>query len=374
MADDAAVLTLYVGPPRGGCYDRLQRLLKALVDRQLIVHYVAAVPPKVASDRLRFHPASGVAGGGSLSAPALLSAAWRAMGVASREGVRSIFCFGSVYAALLSPLRLRRGTRLVTFLRGDVVEEQRSAGASWWRLGLVRAADRLGRVASHRLLAVSRHLLEGKPGTVVPNDAPAAVVRTPREQARAGFGLPAEAPIVGYCGAVVPAKSLETLVDAVASFDAAHLAVLGFGEPPSPYEKTLAGRARTRLTDRWHAEAWKSDAGPFLDATDAFVLPSRSEGSSNVLLEALRRGVPCLGARTPGIVEILATDEMLFPIGDAAGLRASLASLLGDPLQRARLSRLALERAREFTFDWDERAIAALDDGLGGRLSAFRAA
>ena len=332
------------------------------------MHFVGRGPMTAAG--IRFHAVPGLRISEPLTSEGLYRAGRFAASVAGRERIDSLFCFGTVYAAMLSSRRLSRATRLVTFVRGDVVQEARSAGASMGGLALVAAADRIGRFASHRVVATSRHLLRNAPGVVMANEAPPPATRTAVAQARAAFDLPSDVPLVGYCGAVVPVKGLETLIDAVAAVRGAHLSILGFGEPASAYEGEVSARAEARLGERWHPRRWSSDPSTFLDALDAFVLPSRSEGSSNVLLEALGRGVPCLGARTPGIVESLAEDELLVPEGDACALAEALRALVDEPERRCRFAGIGIARASQLRFDWDAAAFDALDEGLDRRLSS----
>lgn len=84
-----------------------------------------------------------------------------------------------------------------------------------------------------------------------------------------------------------------------------------------------------------------------LDEADLFVLPSRSEGLPRAMLEAMARGLPCIGSTAGGIPELLAPEDLVAP-GDPAALARKIASVLGDPERMARMSRTNLERARSY--------------------------
>jgi glycosyltransferase involved in cell wall biosynthesis len=53
----------------------------------------------------------------------------------------------------------------------------------------------------------------------------------------------------------------------------------------------------------------QSDVQPFYGVADVFVLPSRSEGSPNVLLEAMVAGVPIVATHVGGVPEIVETNQ-----------------------------------------------------------------
>jgi len=80
-----------------------------------------------------------------------------------------------------------------------------------------------------------------------------------------------------------------------------------------------------------------------LDAADLFVLPSMTEGMPRALIEGMARGLPAIGCRAGGIVEVL-EDKQMVPPSDAESLANAIADRLG---QR---DRLALESRRNFEF------------------------
>jgi glycosyltransferase involved in cell wall biosynthesis len=79
-----------------------------------------------------------------------------------------------------------------------------------------------------------------------------------------------------------------------------------------------------------------------LRAADVFLQPSREEGLSLALLEAMASGLGVVATRVSGSEDHISPGEtgLLTEPGDAAGLRAAIGNLLGDaPLapQGARL-------------------------------------
>lgn len=82
-----------------------------------------------------------------------------------------------------------------------------------------------------------------------------------------------------------------------------------------------------------------------LDGADVFVLPSRTEGLPRAILEAMARGVPCVGTRVGGIPELLPEERLAAP-NDADALAAVLTRVLAnrDALAAASVRDHALAR------------------------------
>ena len=353
-------LTLYVGPPRGGCYERLRRLVRALLARGWTVHFVGTQEPAPPHPGLRFVPVGGAAG--DSPSPGLL---WRAARLAARivrsQRVPLVFTFGAIYTAPLGPLLAGSGARVATFLRGSLRAQERARGSGPLRRGAARLAERLATAASDRVVAVSRALAAsaGAKGEVLANEVPAP---TPVDaaEARRALGLPAGAFIAGYAGAIVPIKSLETLLEAARHLAPLHVALLGFSSPESTYERQVRARAEA-LQGRAHLFPWRPDARTLLAACDVVVLPSLDEGCPNLLLEAMALDRPCVGARCAGIEEMLVHDPLLFPPGDAWRLGQRLDNLHGSRAARASATVLGRQRAEAYRFDWDARAVDVLE-------------
>jgi L-malate glycosyltransferase len=87
------------------------------------------------------------------------------------------------------------------------------------------------------------------------------------------------------------------------------------------------------------------DVGGFLACCDIFCLPSRSEGFSNALIEAMGAGVACVATRVGGNVEAIEHNRsgVLVPSEDATALSAAIEELLDDPVRARVLGREARE-------------------------------
>ena len=359
--DGPVCVTLYAGPPRGGCYERMQRLVRALLERGWTVQFVGPVAPAAAHPGLVFHPVS--APDGPLTPATLARCVARVAALCVGGGVRYLWTFGAAYSAFLAPLRLLPGRRLATFLRGSLGEQERARGSGSVRRGVAAAAERTAVAASDVVVAVSSDLARhaGAKAIVLPNDVRLGGAVPEAPAVRRELGLPPGAFVAGYAGSVTPIKSLETLARAVALVPDVHLAVQGFSRGETAYERSLRRLVgELGLDGRAHLLPWSPGGRGLLSALDVVVVPSRHEGCPNVLLEAMALGRPCLGARSGGIEEMLADDALLFPPGDAERLAARLAQLRDDPRERERLATLGRARAAAYDFDWDGRAVAIL--------------
>jgi glycosyltransferase involved in cell wall biosynthesis len=97
---------------------------------------------------------------------------------------------------------------------------------------------------------------------------------------------------------------------------------------------------------------FRDDPQRLLSAADVFVLPSRREGLSFAVLEAMAHGLAMVVADEPGNREALGGAGIIVPPGDAEALARALVALAADPGRRMALGAHARERvAREFTVE-----------------------
>jgi glycosyltransferase involved in cell wall biosynthesis len=177
----------------------------------------------------------------------------------------------------------------------------------------------------------------------------------PAEKAalRARLGLPEGADIVCYTGRLLRGKGLETLVDAFARVAVrrpkAHLLLVGSGEGQAlSVEAELRERVECQGLATRVSFAGRVDAvEDHLRACDVFAFPSVYEALGISLIEAGSCGLPAVGSRTGGIVDVIEEGESGFLVepGSVEGLGAALERLLADEGLRLRMGRQAVQFA-----------------------------
>lgn len=239
------------------------------------------------------------------------------------------------------------------------------------RLGLARAAavvalwDGSARTV-HDMFRVPESKVHVVPnGVVSARFAPAAPLE--RAQARRELGIPHDASVVAFVGALAPEKGPDDAVDAVAMLDGVHLLVVGDG----PERTRLEQRADERAPGRVHFTGSLGDPRVGYSAADVVVLPSRGGDSMPAtLIEAGLMGIPTVSTPVEGIPTIVldGSTGRIVPIADIDAVAAACAQLLGDAGLRARYGAAAIEHCHTH-FDIDVVADRWLTvvDGLTGR-------
>lgn len=97
-------------------------------------------------------------------------------------------------------------------------------------------------------------------------------------------------------------------------------------------ERLRAAAQATGFGDRIGFAGQVRDVQPFYSIADVFVLPSHSEGSPNVLLEAMVANGPVVATAVGGVPEIVENNvsALLVPAGDPMAMSAAIVQALSD--------------------------------------------
>jgi len=112
---------------------------------------------------------------------------------------------------------------------------------------------------------------------------------------------------------------------------------------------------------RWLGGLPRASARRHMAGAQALVHMSRMEGGANVVIEAVRSGVPVLASRIDGNVGLLGADYSgFFPVGDAPALVRLMQRAAGDGAFLARLRAQCALREPRFTPATERAAVRAL--------------
>lgn len=151
-------------------------------------------------------------------------------------------------------------------------------------------------------------------------------------------------------GALAARKGQEYLIEALALLRQAgvdaKVELVGSGPDENMLRRKVAEHA---LIDRVLFEGEHTDPRPYLAHSDVFVLPSRQEGFSNALLEAMASGLPVVATDVGGNAEAIVDGRggRIVPPGQSSALAEAIAELARDRSKRIEMGRFNRQRVAE---------------------------
>lgn len=256
--------------------------------------------------------------------------------------------------------RKKHTTPLILSVRGsDLHQTEHSPllrGICRW---ILQGADRIITVSN----SLNRKILDlgisPEKVSTIPNGVDTTMFK-PRNRGRARnrLGLPENGKMILYVGRIIPLKGLDVLMQAMPAICGqvknVHLYLVGDGPQMLELEDTAK---KEGISDRVHFRGKQSPSMiPFwMNAADLTVLPSRSEGRPNVILESFASSTPVLASDVGGIPEFVSdgTNGFLVPYGNPGLLAERAVTLLLDEALRSRLSRNAQASIARTGLTWD---------------------
>jgi glycosyltransferase involved in cell wall biosynthesis len=252
------------------------------------------------------------------------------------------------------------GVRLVLASKRSLTGSDRAARVAWRRIAWL--ADTI--VVNAEALRAEGELLGMQTSWVLHQngvDSERFDVGPTDAAAKTALGLDPARPVVGAIGRLEGRKGQDQLLTAAATLVAGangrapQVIIVGDG----PTRDALESQARELgLAGNVRFLGGLADVRPALRAMDIFVLPSREEGMSNAILEAMAAARPVVATDVGGNGEILADGRtgVLVPGGDCDAMAAAILGLLGDA---ERAQKLGSAARREVTARFGARASVA---------------
>jgi glycosyltransferase involved in cell wall biosynthesis len=229
--------------------------------------------------------------------------------------------------------------------------------------GRKRQAAQLGARMSSALVACGSQVRDelrgwappGTPVVTIGNGValPGPVTPEQRTRARLRLGLPDGAVAIGYLGRMHPEKGPDLLVEAMTrhlrDLPEAHLVLVGRG----PLDGALRAAAAP-LGGRAHLVGEVVDgAAELLAGLDLYAQPSRREGRSLAMLEAMAASLPTVAHRLPAVAELHpdGATAVLVPPEEVDALGAALRALVREPARRRALGEAARARVAAFSME-----------------------
>ena len=213
-----------------------------------------------------------------------------------------------------------------------------------------------------------------------PTNAPAAnasnvELRAFSEEARASRKARMQAivngrpPVLGTIASLkVRYKGIDTAIAALALLRRKGIdlqyRVLGAGDPT--YYRDIA--ERMRVADQVHFDGVRTPGegvGEWLDGIDLYCQPSLQEGLPRATIEAMNRGLACVGSTSGGLPELLPEDRLHRP-GDERGLAEAIERLVTSPHRLAD----AAERDESLAEEYRPDELVGRRDAIFAKLRA----
>jgi glycosyltransferase involved in cell wall biosynthesis len=337
----------------GGTQRHLQQVLRLLDRRRFAARVFTLRPGGEVEAALRADgvPVTALGIGRHLAAPRSIRAVLHAARALRTDGVQVVHGY-QWRPALVGVLAARlAGVPVTMASKRSLTGDDRWARLAWRMIG--RRADLLLANAAALRSEAEAHGTVAR-WEIVPNGVDTDWFRLDGGEAAAkrNLGLDPARPVVTAVGRLEARKGHDLLLEAVhvmrglAPDHRPQLVLVGDGPLRSRLERRTGELGLAR--DVTFAGSLP-DVRPALAATDVFVLPSRAEGMSNALLEAMAAARPIVATAVGGTAEVLDADRtgVLVRPDDAGALAAAVLGVLAEPVRAARLGAAARQAVED---------------------------
>lgn len=162
-----------------------------------------------------------------------------------------------------------------------------------------------------------------------------------KKEIRKKMGWPIDAFIVAFTGSFIERKGVMRLSHALDKFDDVYSIFMGVGdERPNCKNILHCGRVNN------------AELCDYLNAADAFVLPTQAEGCSNAIVEAVASGLPVISSDLPFNYDILdETCSILIDPNDEDAIASAIMRLKNDGQLKEKLEKGARIKAQKLSLE-----------------------
>ena len=177
-------------------------------------------------------------------------------------------------------------------------------------------------------------------------------------ECRKKLGFPEDKFIVAFTGSFIERKGVLRLAEAIDRFDDVYSVFIGTGaENPECKNILYKGRVENSLMI------------DYLNAADAFVLPTLAEGCSNAIVEGIACGLPVISADLPFNYDILdETNSIMLDPMSVDEIAEAIGKLKNNRELCETLAKGSEERAKSLTIDARAEKILAFIDKIKGKF------
>lgn len=162
------------------------------------------------------------------------------------------------------------------------------------------------------------------------------------------YAIPKNVPIILYVGRIDPEKSLDILVNSfkklIKEAPKAHLVMVGDGTAREKLEKMIK---RKKLDSQTHfiGRVIGDDLSQIYRTGTVFVITSKTETQSIVLMEAMASGLPAIAVNAGAVTELVKDGEngFIFEPDDTAGIASGINTIISNKELREKMSKNALK-------------------------------
>jgi glycosyltransferase involved in cell wall biosynthesis len=165
---------------------------------------------------------------------------------------------------------------------------------------------------------------------------------------RAEIGIPAGQAMLLMPAEFNPGKRHADVLHAAAAIGRQDFRI-AFAGNGRTYEEVCALALKLGIASRVHFLGMRRDVPVLIRASAAVLLPSKREGLSRSVMEALSLEKPVIGTKIRGIYDLVGDDAgLLVAPGDITGLSNAIYWLLDHPADARRMGRIGRTRMKQF--------------------------